>query len=62
VRIARQVEEHLAPADLAERVGVSLATVRRAVRSREIFPVVRIGRLVRIPATAANKWLGRCKG
>ena len=41
----------VAPAEAAARLGVSLSTLRRRIRSGEV-PVTRIGRLVRVDLSA----------
>jgi len=50
------LEEHLSPESLAEQLKCSVATIRRAVWRREL-DAVRVGRLVRIPTSAAHRWL-----
>jgi hypothetical protein len=59
-----EVEEHLTPADVAERMGVARETVLRAVRrgiatrgAEGIWPVRRLGRRNLLPAGAVNRWL-----
>jgi excisionase family DNA binding protein len=53
---AKTVEEHLSPEGFALRINVSLSTVRREL-SQGRLRYRKIGRLVRIPASAGNKWL-----
>lgn len=64
-RRATTLEEHLSPEQVAERLNVSLSTVRRLIRSGRtasssragIWPVVRIGACTRIPASAVLRFL-----
>lgn len=43
--------EFIPPTDVADRLGVSVKTVRRRIADGTI-PAVRVGRLIRIPADA----------
>jgi excisionase family DNA binding protein len=63
-RPAASLEEHLTVAEVCGRLRVSRATVARALAQGRasggragIYPARRIGRALRIPATAVNRWL-----
>ena len=67
------VEEHYSTEELAARIGVSERTICEALQQgrtsrdssglRGIWPQVRLGsKCVRIPATAANRWLRAHQG
>lgn len=59
------LEEHLSPDQVAQRLNVSLSTVWRLIRrgrattdSRAgLWPVVRVGELTRVPASAVLRYL-----
>lgn len=52
------VEEHLSPEAAGARLGVDDSTIRRAIKSRKIRRVVKLGRkCVRIPASELNRYL-----
>ena len=51
------VEEQLPLNEVARRLNVSTVTVWRLIRDKRIQPVRKIGRLVRIPASAVNAFL-----
>jgi hypothetical protein len=60
------VEEHLRPAQVAARVGLSLRVVELALAEwrstagvNGLGPVRRYGRAVLIPASSVNAWLER---
>lgn len=54
------VEEHLAPAEVARRLGVDVSTVWRWVARGELGPVRKLGhRITRIPASAVQRMLER---
>lgn len=54
----RIVEEHLRPAQAAERLSVNESTIHRWISSRKIRRVVKIGRkCVLIPASELNRFL-----
>lgn len=56
----RALEEHLSPEAAAERLGVSLSTMRRWIRSGEIRPVFKpTRRNILIPASAVVRFLNR---
>lgn len=58
---ARQLEEHLSPEAMAERLNVSISTVRRWIRSGDLRPVFKPARrIILIPASAASRFLQRC--
>ena len=50
-------EQHYTVADTARLLAVSELTVWRALRDRKIRPTVRIGRCVRIPASALERFV-----
>lgn len=54
---ARSVEEQLTVDELAERLRVNQSTVWRWIKAGKISPVHKLGRLVRIPASAVNRFL-----
>lgn len=47
--------------EAAKRLSVSLSTFDRMVRDKE-FPIVRIGRLVRVEETALDGWIAEKAG
>jgi hypothetical protein len=60
------VEEHYRPEALATRLSVCRATVDRAIARgmatagrSGIWPVRRVGRVVLVPASAAEAWIRR---
>ncbi len=56
----RTVERHLSPAQVAERLGVSVCTVWRLIGRGEIRPVRKLGRrTVRIPESSVAQFLAR---
>jgi len=50
------IEEHLSPERLGMLLGCSTSKIRKAIWRHEL-EVVRIGRLVRIPASSVQRWL-----
>lgn len=50
------VEEHLSPERLAMRLNCSTSKIRKAIWRGEL-DAIRVGRLVRIPTSAAHRWL-----
>jgi len=56
-RVIPCLEQHLSPAAVARRLSVSRRTVDRLVSSRRIAPVVRLGRLVRVPESSVLSFL-----
>ena len=54
---ARQsLEEHFSPESLAQRLECSVAKVRKSIWRGQL-EAVRVGRLVRIPASSVERWL-----
>lgn len=51
------LEEHLSPEQVAVRLGVSVVTVRRAIKSGALSPVRRCGRRLLVPASASRRFL-----
>ena len=49
----------LTAADAAERAGVNVETVRRAIRAGELSVAARIGRSPRLTALAIDAWLAK---
>lgn len=59
-RVAPQLEQMLAPRDVAALLNVSVRQVRRLVRMGAIRPAYRIShRVVRIPESAVQRVLAR---
>ena len=52
------LEEHFSPVSLARRLECSVAKVRKSIWRGEL-DAVRVGRLVRIPASSVQRWLGQ---
>lgn len=50
-------EQHYTVADTARLLSVSVPTVWRALRDRKIRPTIKIGRCVRIPASALERFV-----
>jgi excisionase family DNA binding protein len=50
------LEEHFSPESLAQRLECSVAKVRKSIWRGQL-EAVRIGRLVRIPASSVQRWL-----
>lgn len=48
----------LKPEEVAERLGVTLRWVRRAISERRL-PVVKVGRLNRIPEQAVDEYIAQ---
>jgi excisionase family DNA binding protein len=57
----REVEEHLSPEQAAARLGVSVSTVWRWVRTRRLRAVKLGYRITRIPSSSVNSMLQICK-
>lgn len=57
----QQLEEMLTDKQVAERLGVSKDTVRRAIKAGEIAPFYKFGRSLRIPTSAVTRYLGTKK-
>jgi excisionase family DNA binding protein len=53
------VEEHLSTEQVAERLSVSPQTVARWIKSGRLAPVRKLGRLMRIPSSAVNRFLAQ---
>lgn len=55
---ARTVEEHLTPAQVAERLNVTRWSVYLYIRTKQIKRVTKFGpNCIRIPASAVNEFL-----
>lgn len=52
-----QFEQHYSVQDTARLLSVSVPTIWRALRDRKIRPSVKIGRCVRIPASALERFV-----
>jgi excisionase family DNA binding protein len=52
------LEEHFSPVSLARRLECSVAKIRKSIWLGEL-DAVRVGRLVRIPASSVQRWLGQ---
>jgi len=50
------LEEHFSPESLAQRLECSVAKVRKSIWQGQL-DAVRVGRLVRIPASSVERWL-----
>jgi len=50
------LEKYFSPESLAQRLECSVAKVRKSIWQGQL-DAVRIGRLVRIPASSVQKWL-----
>jgi len=57
----RQLEEHLTPERVAERLSCSTESVRRWIARGELAPVYKPGRMVLVPASAVVRFLSRFK-
>jgi excisionase family DNA binding protein len=60
------IPEHYAPAEVARKLGVSIATVRRMMAEgrsssgkRGLWPWYKVGRASRVPAPAVQRLLER---
>lgn len=51
-----RLEEHFSPESLAQRLECSVAKVRKSIWQGQL-DAVRVGRLVRIPASSVERWL-----
>lgn len=58
-RGASRGERLLTAADVAERAGVNVETVRRAIRAGDLDVAARIGRSPRISALAVEDWFAK---
>lgn len=54
----QSLEEHFSPASLAQRLECSEAKIRKSIWQGQL-DAVRVGRLVRIPASSVQRWLGQ---
>jgi excisionase family DNA binding protein len=54
----QSLEEHFSPESLAQRLECSVAKVRKSIWRGQL-EAVRVGRLVRIPASSVQKWLAQ---
>ncbi len=55
------VEQHLTPAEVAERLRLERHAVARLFRPGRIWPIVRINaRVVRVPASSVARFLAGC--
>lgn len=58
---AAQVEQHLTPAEVAERLRLQRNAVARLFRPGGIWPIVRLNsRVIRVPASSVARFLQDC--
>lgn len=57
--VAESGSRLLTTADAAERAGVNVETVRRAIRAGDLLVAARIGRSPRLTALAIDSWLAK---
>ena len=56
--VARPVEEHYSPRELADRLGLSSKAVCALFAPGKIWPVVKLNaRVIRAPASSVNRYL-----
>jgi predicted site-specific integrase-resolvase len=56
-----QVEQHLTPAEVAERLRLQRNAVARLFRPGAIWPIVRLNsRVIRVPASSVARFLSGC--